>query len=83
MVETLRELTLSGECQGRLWWVSYVCPHRYVTTGIELEASPGQWLTVPNFERTSWGSKDEMLAAVELRLRAHLGGVQVVRAFAA
>jgi hypothetical protein len=80
MVDTLQELTLTGECEGRLWWVGYVCPYRYVTTAIELETAPGQWVSVPNFEFTIWASREAMLAAIELRLRAYLAGVQVVHA---
>jgi hypothetical protein len=83
MVETLQQHTVAGECQGRLWWVGYVCPHRFAITAIELESSPGHWVAVPSFEGTSWATKEEMLAAIELRLRMHLQGVEVAHSFVA
>ena len=83
MVETLQPLTLAGECRGRRWWVGYVCPYRYAITGIELEVAAGQRVPIPNPEGGAWASMDEMLAAIERRLRAHLDGVPVVHAFAA
>lgn len=82
-VETLLQRTLTGQSHGRLWWVGYVNPYRYVITAIELETSPGLWVTVPNFDFTSWRTKEEMLGAIELRLRAYLAGVEVTETFSA
>jgi hypothetical protein len=72
MIETLEARALTGQYEGRLWWVGYVCPHRYATTGIELEVSPGCWIVLPNFDLTSWPDEAAMVAAIELRVRAHL-----------
>ena len=72
MIETLEQFALTGVCEGRLWWVGYVRPHRYATTAIELEVSPGRWIVVPNFELTSWDDMAAMLAAIHLRVRAHV-----------
>lgn len=72
MIETLDEMALTGECDGRAWWAGYVCPHRYATTAIELEASPGRWVVVPNFELMSWDTEADMLAAIEFRVRGHV-----------